>query len=129
MHKDGMTARKRVMIISHGTRSGLKLADRLASDGYEVAIARRADEAVEQLRAMQPDEIVLDRHLPIANGLAVLRQIQLQCPQVPVFTCSETSDRIPRSGARPPNAGTPASFLTPLEGFVIGALLDARVRA
>jgi len=27
MHNDGMTARKRVMIISYGTRSDLKVAD------------------------------------------------------------------------------------------------------
>jgi DNA-binding response OmpR family regulator len=129
MQNDGMTARKRVMIISHGTRSDLKLADWLASDGYEVAIARRADEAVEQLSAMQPDGIVLDRHLPIANGLAVLRLIQLQCPQVPVFTCSETTGRIPKSGARSRSAGMPSLLLTPLEGSVMGALLDAHVRA
>ena len=127
MHNGGMTARKRVMIISHGTRSGLKLADRLASDGYEVAIARRADEAVEQLSVMQPDGIVLDRHLPIANGLAVLRLIRLQCPQVSVFTCSETTGRIP--GAIPPHVERPSLFLTPLEGSVVGVLLDAHVRA
>lgn len=126
MQNDGMTARKRVMIFSHGTRSSLKLADRLASNGYEVAIARQADEAVEQLSAMQPDGIVLDRHLPIANGLAVLRLIQLRCPQIPVFTCTETTGQVPK--ALQPNAGMPSLFLTPLEGSVMGALLDARMR-
>ena len=69
MTNEVVTTRKRVMIISHARRFGLDMADWLAWDGYEVSIARQADEAVEQLSTMQPDRIFLDRHLPIACGL------------------------------------------------------------
>lgn len=126
MRNDGMTARTRVMIISHGTQSGLDLADWLASDGYEVAIARQAEEAIEQLRAMQPDGIVLDRRLPIANGLAVLRLLHMQCPHVPVFTITETTGQ--RHGEVPSSAGSSSMYLRPLERSVMATLLDARVR-
>jgi DNA-binding response OmpR family regulator len=126
MTHEVVNARKRVIIISYGTKFGLELADWLASDGYEVAIARQADEAVEQLSTIRPDRIVLDRHLPIADGLEALRLIKLQCPQVPVFTMTETTSRAHsclKAGAR----GS-SFFLTPLQGSVTGTLLDALVR-
>jgi DNA-binding response OmpR family regulator len=126
MSNEVVTARKRVMIISYGRRFGLELADWLASDGYEVAIARQADEAAKQLSTMPPDRIVLDRHLPIVDGLEALRLIRLQCPQVPVFTITETTSPIHcrlKAGAR-----DSSFFLTPLQGSVMGTLLDAHVR-
>src|SRR5688572_13700042 len=118
MPHEVVTARKRVMIISHVRRASLELADWFASDGYEVAIARQADEAVEQLSTMQPDRIVLDRHLPIVDGLEALRLIRFQCPHVPVFTITETTSHIHRRL----KAGTRDSsfFLTPLQGAVMG---------
>jgi CheY-like chemotaxis protein len=122
MPHECLKARKRVMVISHGRKFGLDVADWLASDGYEVAIAGQADEAAEQLSTAQPDRIVLDRHLPIADGLEALRLIRLQCPQVPVFTITENATHIKT------DAGDAALFLTPLQGSVMGTLLDARVR-
>jgi DNA-binding response OmpR family regulator len=112
MRQDGLKARKRVMIISHGRRIGLEVADWLASDGYEVAIGR-ADEAAEQLSTVRPDRIVLDRHLPISDGLEALRLIRLRCPQVPVFTVTENARHI-RSYLKP-DAGDASLFLTPLQ--------------
>jgi DNA-binding response OmpR family regulator len=126
MSHEFLKARTRVMIISHGRKFGLDLADWLALDGYEVAIARQADEAAEQLSSMQPDRIVLDRHLPIVDGLEALRLIRLQCPQVPVFTITESTSHIQyhlKTGVRDASL-----FLTPLQGSVMGTLLDARVR-
>src|SRR5688500_4117766 len=110
--------RMRVMVISHGKRFGLDLADWLASDGYEVAIARQGDEAAEQLSTVQPDRIVLDRHLPIAYGLKALRLIKMQCPHVPVFTITETT-RHTHSHIKAGVKDSPF-FLTPLQGSVMG---------
>lgn len=123
MSHEFVTARKRVMIISYGKRFGLELADWLASDGYEVAIARQADEAAEQLSAMQPHRIVLDRHLSIVDGLEALKLIKLQCAEIPVFTITEATS--PMNKAR---TGNSSLFLTPLQESVMGTLLDARVR-
>lgn len=93
MHHNDMTARKRVMIVSHGRQVGLGLADRMASEGYEVTLAQHTDEAIEQLSGLQPDGIVLDHHLPIASGLEMLRLIRLRCPQVPVFTIRQSTNQ------------------------------------
>lgn len=128
MPHECVTARKRVrvILISHGRRFGLELADWLASDGYEVAIAGQADEAAEQLSAVQPDRIILDRHLPIAYGLKALRLINMQCPHIPVFTITETAHHARcrfKAGVR-----DSPFFLTPLQGSVMGMLLDAHVR-
>lgn len=126
MPNEFVATRKRVMIISHVRRFGLELADWLASDGYEVAIARQADEAVEQLSTMPPDRIVLDRHPPIVDGLEALRLIRLQCPHVPVFTITEPTSHI--QGRFKAGFGDSSFFLTPLQGSVMGTLLDAHVR-
>lgn len=122
-----VTPRKQVMIISHRRGYGLELADRLASEGYEVALVRQADEAAEPLTAMNPDRIILDRHLPIAYGLEALRLIRLQCPRVPVFTMTGSASWI--NGELPDGAGHSPFCLTPLQGTVMGTLLDAHVRS
>ncbi len=126
MHNDIMAARKRVMIVSHETRSGLDLADWLASDGYEVAIAHQADEASEQLSVMRPDGIVLDLQLPIARGLEILRLIRVRCPHVPVFTIEQSARRVDRE----PTPGVQASsyFLKPFQLPLMRTLLDVHVR-
>lgn len=120
-----VTARKQAVVISHAGGYGLELADWLASEGYEVAIVRQADEVVEPLTVMQPDRIILDRHLPIAYGLEALRFIRRRCPQVPVFTLHESPKR--RHGGLPDAPRHSLFVLTPLCGTVMGTLLEAQV--
>jgi DNA-binding response OmpR family regulator len=126
MHNDVVAARKRVMVISHRRRSGLELADWLASDGYEVTIVHKADEAIEQLSAMRPDGIILDLHLPIACGLEMLRLIRLQSPQVPVFTIEESTCRADTEVSY--HAGESPYCLRPFQHPLMNMLLDAHVR-
>jgi DNA-binding response OmpR family regulator len=126
MHNDVIAARKRMLIINHGRRSGLELADWLASDGYEVVIAHKADDAIEQLSAMRLDGIVLDLHLPIASGLEMLRLIRLRNPQVPVFTIEEST-----CGTHPDvsyGTGESPYFLKPFQHPLMNTLLNAHVR-
>ena len=105
MHNDIMMARTRVMVVTQGMRSRLRVADRLASNGYEVVMGHELDETLKQLSIMRPDAVVLDFHLPIPNGLEVLRLIELHCPKVPVFTTTQNGQGIVRlstlRGVRP----------------------------
>jgi DNA-binding response OmpR family regulator len=125
MHNDAIATRKRVMVISQRSRPRLELADWLASDGYEVAIAQKTDEAIEQLSAMRPDRIILDLHLPIASGLEMLRLIRLQSPQVPVFTIEENTCRADTEVSY--HAGESPYCLRPFQHPLMNTLLAAHV--
>ena len=126
MHNDVIATRKRVMVISQRSRPGLELADWLASDGYEVVIAHKTDDAIEQLSAMRLDGIVLDLHLPIASGLEMLRLIRLRNPQVPVFTIEESTCGTHSDVSY--GAGESPYFLKPFQHPLMNTLLDAHVR-
>jgi len=49
---------------------------RLSSRGYDVIIARDGGEALERLKEMRPDAIVLDAMMPVVEGYEVLRRIR-----------------------------------------------------
>lgn len=49
---------------------------RLAREGYQVVTAFDGEEALEQVRAADPDVIILDLVMPKLNGLEVLKQLR-----------------------------------------------------
>ena len=71
------------------------LEDLLASNGFEVAgTARDGLEAVEKARALRPDAILLDIHMPRLDGLAAVRAIKAELSDVKIvmLTISEADD-------------------------------------
>jgi two-component system, chemotaxis family, protein-glutamate methylesterase/glutaminase len=49
--------------------------------------ARNGKEAIEQVKALKPDILILDCEMPVMNGLEALRHIMEECP-LPVFIFS-----------------------------------------
>lgn len=69
------------------------LEDLLASNGFEVAgTARDGLEAVEKARALHTDAILMDIRMPRLDGLAAVRAIKAELPEVKIvmLTISET---------------------------------------
>lgn len=59
-----------------------------ASGKFEVAgEAKNGKEAIEQVKALKPDVLILDCEMPVMNGLEALRHIMTECP-LPVFIFS-----------------------------------------
>jgi DNA-binding NarL/FixJ family response regulator len=59
------------------------LRNLLAAQGYEiVGSARDGFEAVEKARALSPDVILMDIHMPRLDGLAALRRIKAELPAI-----------------------------------------------
>lgn len=71
------------------------LEDLLVSHGFEVvATARDGLEAVEKARALRPEAILMDIRMPRLDGLAAMRAIKAELPDVKivVLTISEADD-------------------------------------
>lgn len=70
---------------------------------YEISECREGAQAVAVCLAQQPDWVLLDLDLGQTNGLAVVREITLACPQTRVMVL--TADDQPRLRAEAERAG------------------------
>ncbi len=69
------------------------LRNLLASRGYEVVgVAYDGMEALEQARALRPDVVLMDIDMPGVNGLAALRLIKAQLPEVKVVMLTVSAE-------------------------------------
>ncbi len=71
------------------------LEDLLVSNGFEVAgTARDGLEAIEKARALRPDAILMDIRMPRLDGLAAVRAVKAELPEVKIImlTISEADD-------------------------------------
>jgi len=57
----------------------------LRKDGYEVATATTAEEALEKVAALDPDTVVVDYKLPGMNGLDFIQEVKRSGRTVPVI--------------------------------------------
>jgi two-component system, NtrC family, response regulator AtoC len=70
-----MSAR-RVLVVDDEALIRWSLAERLRADGYDIAEAATASEAVERASEQGPDLVLLDYKLPDEDGLVVLRKLR-----------------------------------------------------
>src|SRR3954452_25143831 len=67
----------RVLVVEDDERTAAFLADNLRADGYRVAVASEAGEAVRAIEVRRPDLVVLDLSLQAgSSGLAVLDRVR-----------------------------------------------------
>ncbi len=86
--------RTRIMIVDPELQLGLRLADHLATSGYQAVLVRDLESTLAQLGEIQPAIILLnedssDGHPPSAGNDA-LRVISRFCPQAPVLTLNRS---------------------------------------
>ena len=101
--------RTRVMIVEQELDFGLKLADWLATHGYQPVFVRTVDAAINELSGVHPRAIFVGlgcsepaARIDIAE---VLLMIQTVCPRVPAITISGQTNKdltqvVFRQGAR-----------------------------
>src|SRR5215212_7860445 len=65
-----------VLVVEDDERTAAFLADNLRADGFRVATASEAGEAVRAIEVRRPDLVVLDLALGTASGLAVLDRVR-----------------------------------------------------
>jgi two-component system, OmpR family, KDP operon response regulator KdpE len=84
---------RRILLVDDDPSLLVVLSEQLRDDGYEVATARDAGEAVRRLEAGWPDLIVLDLTMPRVDGLALARLIKAEADlPIVVLSAIDTAD-------------------------------------
>lgn len=66
----------RILIADDDRDAATMLAVVLRDEGHEVNIALRGDEAMDLVRLMRPDALILDINMPGMSGYAIAREIK-----------------------------------------------------
>src|ERR1044071_2912377 len=71
-----------VLIVEDDVDLRQTLSDSLDAAGFAAAQAADAADAIDRLKSFAYDAIVIDLHLPDANGMEVLDEAVARCPQI-----------------------------------------------
>jgi DNA-binding response OmpR family regulator len=66
----------RILIADDDRDAATMLAVLLRDEGHEVNVALRGDEAMDLVRLMRPDALILDINMPGMSGYAIAREIK-----------------------------------------------------
>ena len=71
-----------VLLVDDDTASRRKLADALAADGYDVALAENGLTALDRIRETRFDLILSDLRMPELDGVTLYQELERQWPSV-----------------------------------------------
>jgi two-component system KDP operon response regulator KdpE len=117
-----MNTAERILVVDDEPQIRRVMKTALASNGYEAYEARTGEEALESLRAHNPDLILLDMNMPGMGGMATCREIRAVC-EVPIIILSVRDSEQDKIAAL--DAGADDYMTKP---FSVNELL-ARIRA
>jgi len=83
-----MTERRRILLVDDDRAFRLSTAELLGQDGYTVATAGTATEALAALRESPPDLVVLDVRMPGLDGIGLLEALRQHGETVPILMIS-----------------------------------------
>ena len=86
----------RLLLVEDEPALARGLADNFRDEGYDVHVVGRGDLAVEAVRTLAPDVLVLDILLPGRSGLDVLRDLRGAGNRVPVLMLTAKGDVVDR---------------------------------
>lgn len=67
---------KKILVVEDDPVNSMILADFLAANGYETAVASSGPEGIERFERDAPDLMLVDVQLPRQNGFEVVREIK-----------------------------------------------------
>src|SRR3989338_4296721 len=118
MQKNQDTKRKKVLIAEDEKFLGEILLTKFSSVGYATTLARDGVEALEKIRALKPDVVLLDILMPRMDGYQVLETMAKEglTETSAVIIISNSGqpveiDRALKLGAKKPNAGANKKIL------------------
>jgi signal transduction histidine kinase/DNA-binding response OmpR family regulator len=85
--------RRKVLIVDDVLGNRLMLVDLLAPLGFDIHEAVNGEDGVEQAQTVWPDLILMDRMMPVMDGLEAIRRIRKipNLQQVPIFVISAST--------------------------------------
>jgi two-component system, chemotaxis family, chemotaxis protein CheY len=83
-------SRKRILVVDDDESIRTTVAEALADEGYEVLTAQDGAQALELVRATEPDGVILDLMMPVLDGWGFLRACRQEklCASTPVLVLS-----------------------------------------
>lgn len=79
---------KKILLVDDEESIHLLYREELEEEGYEVHSALSGEEALDKLKIIGPDLVILDINMPGINGIDALRQIKEMNPNLPVILSS-----------------------------------------
>jgi len=79
---------KKILLVDDEESIHLLYRAELEEEGYNVHSALGGEDALQKLKIVSPDLVILDINMPGMNGIEVLRQIKEINPKTPVILCS-----------------------------------------
>ncbi|OGQ94704.1 MAG: two-component system response regulator [Deltaproteobacteria bacterium RIFOXYD12_FULL_57_12] len=76
---------KKILLVDDEEGIHLLYREELEEEGYEVHSALRGADALEKLKIISPDLVILDINMPDMNGIEVLRRMKEINPRLPVI--------------------------------------------
>lgn len=117
---------RRILIIDDNPSLCVALKDRLQAMGYSVIVAHdgRTGLALMTLEAKQAPigGVLLDMHMPIMDGIQVLRELQIQHKHVPVVMMTADPDHRVREQAL--NLGVKHYVTKPLDASLFTRICE-----
>ncbi len=100
----GMSEQVKVLVVDDDRLMVKTICDILRVKGFEPVPAYSGEEAVERLRADDPDCVLMDLKMPGIDGIAALQAIKKTAPELPVLLMSayatdEQAEEARRHGA------------------------------
>jgi two-component system, response regulator, stage 0 sporulation protein F len=79
---------KKILLVDDEESIHLLYREELEEEGYEVHSALSGEEALEKLKIIKPDLVILDINMPGMNGIDALRRIKEITPTLKVILSS-----------------------------------------
>ncbi len=98
------TQSKLILVVDDEENIRELLRESLEDEGYRVNVAKNGQEAVEKVRALNPDTVLMDVKMPVMSGMDAFLKIKESQPDLPVifltaFGSSDLAISAMKSGA------------------------------
>jgi DNA-binding response OmpR family regulator len=78
----------KILVIDDENNIRLLYKEEFQDEGYEVAVAASAEQAMQEIRKNKPDLVTLDIKMPGTDGIEFLRRLKEEESDIPVVFCS-----------------------------------------
>lgn len=120
--------KKTILVVEDNTDSRMIFAALLQYAGYAVVEAENGEEGVRFARDHEPDLILMDLFMPVANGWQAAEWIRQdpRTSEIPIFGCT-VYDLSPEEEARALHVGMERIIRKPVEPTRFIALVEGRI--
>jgi two-component system, cell cycle response regulator DivK len=122
-----MGTKQLVLIVDDDAPSRLLATATLEDEGYEVAAAGSAEEAVGMIGRRRPDLILMDIQLPGMDGLELTRKLKSDRPTAGIPVVALTAHTMPLHERAARAAGCAAFLAKPVSPAVLSAEVQAQI--